>query len=64
MARVRQEVCMEHLEKTVVELSNGDVTSGSECLLAAEIDNVLLMTNEKTQITGERYIRHETRIEH
>jgi hypothetical protein len=46
---------MEHEQKTVVKLSNDDVTSGSERLLAVEIDEPPLMTNAKLQITCERY---------
>jgi hypothetical protein len=39
----------------VVELSNGDFTSGSRRPLAAEIDKRPLLTSEKTPITSERY---------
>jgi hypothetical protein len=39
----------------VVELSNGDETSGSGRLLAAEIDKPPLLTNEKSQMTCERH---------
>jgi hypothetical protein len=39
----------------VVELSNGDVTSGSRRFLAAEIGKPPLKTNEKTQKACERY---------
>jgi hypothetical protein len=54
MAPARHEMCMEHSKETVVELLNGNVTSGSRRLLAAEIDKPPLLTNEKTQITCER----------
>jgi hypothetical protein len=37
---------MEHQKETVVELPNGDVTSGSERPLAAEVDKPPLMANE------------------
>jgi hypothetical protein len=40
----------------MVELSNGDITSGSERLLAVENNKALLMTNEKAQITCEWHI--------
>jgi hypothetical protein len=39
----------------VVELSNGDVISGSGHLLAVEIDKPPLLTNEETLVTCERY---------
>jgi hypothetical protein len=39
----------------VVELSNGDVTSGLRRSLAAEIDKRPLMTAQKSPITSERY---------
>jgi hypothetical protein len=56
MVRVRQEMYMEHQWESVVEISNGDVTSGSERLLGVEVDKPPLMTNEKTQ--------HETHVGH
>jgi hypothetical protein len=46
----------------MVELSNCDVISGSKRLLAVEIDKLSLMTNEKTQITCERYIIHTKHV--
>jgi hypothetical protein len=39
----------------VVELSNGDFTSGLRRPLAAEIDKRPLLTSQKTPITSERY---------
>jgi hypothetical protein len=39
----------------VVELSNGDFTSGLRRPLAAEIDKRPLMTSQKTPVTSERY---------
>jgi hypothetical protein len=39
----------------VVELSNGDFTSGLGRPLAAEIDKRPLLTSQKTPITSERY---------
>jgi hypothetical protein len=39
----------------VVELSNGNVTSGSGRLLATEIDKLPLLTNEKSNIACEQY---------
>jgi hypothetical protein len=39
----------------VVELSNGDFTSGLRRPLAAEIDKRPLLTSQKTPITYERY---------
>jgi hypothetical protein len=38
----------------VVELSNGDFTSGLRLPLAAEIDKWPLLTSQKTPITSER----------
>jgi hypothetical protein len=39
----------------MVELSNGDFTSGLPRPLAAEIDKRPLLTSQKTPITSERY---------
>jgi hypothetical protein len=39
----------------VVELSNGDFTSGLRRPLAAEIDKRPLLTSQKTPIASERY---------
>jgi hypothetical protein len=39
----------------VVELSNGDFTSGLRRPLAAEIDKRPLLTSQKTPITNERF---------
>jgi hypothetical protein len=39
----------------MVELSNGDVTSGLRHRLAAEIDKRPLLTSQNTHITCERY---------
>jgi hypothetical protein len=49
MAPARQEMCMEHYHDIVVELSNGDVNSGSRHLEVAEIGKPPLKTNEKMQ---------------
>jgi hypothetical protein len=47
MASARQDMCMEHFKETVVELSNGGVFSSSRRFLAAKIDKLPLLTNEK-----------------
>jgi hypothetical protein len=51
----------------VVELSNGDFTSGLRRPVAAEIDKRPLLTSQKTLITTERYTvdkKHVGPIEH
>jgi hypothetical protein len=39
----------------VIELSNGDFTSGLRRLLAAEIDKRPLLTSQNTHVTCEQY---------
>jgi hypothetical protein len=46
----------------VVELSNGDFTSGLRRPLAPEIDKRPLLTSQKTPITSERYIVDKTHV--
>jgi hypothetical protein len=46
----------------VVELSNGDFTSGLRRPLAAEIDKRPLLTSQKTPITSERYTVDKKRV--
>lgn len=48
-------MCIEHSLETVVDLSNGGVTSSSRHPLGAEIEKLPFLTNEKTYITCERY---------
>jgi hypothetical protein len=48
-------VPMKHYLETVVELSNGGVTSGSRRPLAAENDKLLSVTDEVMHITCGRY---------
>jgi hypothetical protein len=40
----------------VVELSNGDIISGSRCFLTVEIDKPLLLTKENSHVACERDI--------
>jgi hypothetical protein len=49
MAPTKQEMSLEHWEETVVELSNGDVTSSSGRPLATEIYKPPSSTNEKSK---------------
>jgi hypothetical protein len=46
----------------VVELSNGDFTSGRPRPIAAEIDKRPLLTSQKTPITSERYTVDKKRV--